>query len=366
MGTRWLVLISFLSGCDCGGSTPIDDGGTDAGGTARDASSTSDGGRDAGPADAGARDAGTDASVEPMCSAARPCRWRRATPASSPPALAWAAMAYDRARERIVLFGGAATVDGGSISGATWSWDGATWTELALAAQPSPRWTHGMVYDDARERVVLFGGQSDSAGNALDDTWEWDGSAWTEIATASAPSPRGVHGGMAYDTARERVVLRGGGTLPGRELFADTWEYDGAGWVEVEGPGPSPRVGPAMVYDPARGRTLLFGGGTWSPYFDDLWQYDGAGWTEIALDLAPPERQSGRMVFDPTRDLVVLFGGGNIGTLSDLWEWDGTEWTEIALATAPSPRCCYSYAHDTSRHETVLFGPDDETWIYGP
>jgi hypothetical protein len=136
--------------------------------------------------------------------------------------------------------------------------------------------------------------------------------------------------------------------------------------VEVEGPGPSPRVGPAMVYDPARGRTLLFGGGTWSPYFDDLWQYDGAGWTEIALDLAPPERQSGRMVFDPTRDLVVLFGGGNAGTLSDLWEWDGTEWTEIALATAPSPRCCYSYAHDTSRHETVLFGPDDETWIYGP
>ena len=71
-----------------------------------------------------------------------------------------------------------------------------------------------MAYDSARGRVVLFGGDD---GNYDDETWEWDGSVWTQRIIAG-PSPRYFHA-MAYDSGRARLVLFGG-----RDL-GDTWEY---------------------------------------------------------------------------------------------------------------------------------------------
>lgn len=361
-------------GCDCGGGgdgSPMDSGGgeRDGGPMPEDAGPGDAGPADAGPEDSGPRpvDAGPpDAGVEPMCSEAMPCSWRMATPADSPPVLAWAAMAYDIARDRMILFGGAPTIFGGTLTDRTWSWDGTTWTELFPTRRPSPRWTHGMAYDIARERIVLFGGQStDAPGGGLADTWEWDGTEWNEITTTRAPSPRGVHGAMTYDARREVIVLRGGGTLPGQPLFADTWEYDGTNWTEIPGAGPSERVGAAMVYDAAGERVLLFGGGTWSPYYDDMWSWDGTTWTDVTPMMRPTPRQSARAIFDPTRSLVVLFGGDDGSLRNDLWEWDGTSWTMLPVA-GPPPRCCYAYAHDLRRSQTVLFGgSDDQTWVYG-
>jgi hypothetical protein len=37
-----------------------------------------------------------------------------------------------------------------------------------------------LAYDRRRDRVVLFGGRR-GWPNDLNDTWEWDGSRWTEI-----------------------------------------------------------------------------------------------------------------------------------------------------------------------------------------
>ena len=37
-----------------------------------------------------------------------------------------------------------------------------------------------MAYDSARERIVLFGGRTDRSGD-LNDTWEWDGRTWTRV-----------------------------------------------------------------------------------------------------------------------------------------------------------------------------------------
>jgi hypothetical protein len=60
-----------------------------------------------------------------------------------------------------------------------------------------------MVYDAARQRVVLFGGNQVVSGT--NDTWEWDGSAWTQVADMG-PSPRWSFG-MTYDAFRQRLVL---------------------------------------------------------------------------------------------------------------------------------------------------------------
>jgi hypothetical protein len=258
----------------------------------------------------------------------------------------------------MILFGGAGSITGGGQTDRTWAWNGTTWREIVPATRPTARWTHAMAYDPEREVVVLFGGLADDGATPLDDTWEWDGSDCTEVTTASAPSPRGVHGAMTWDGARHTIVLRGGGTVPGSTVFDDTWEYDGTDWSEIPGAGPSARIAPAVAFDEVRGETVLFGGGTWSPYFDGVW-------TELSPAVSPTARQSARAVFEPTRGVVLLFGGADASLLSDLWEWDGTTWTELAV-TGPPPRCCYAFAHDRARAETVLFGgPDDSTWVYG-
>src|SRR5438552_1931523 len=71
---------------------------------------------------------------------------------------------------------------------------------------PSPRAFAAMAYDDAGKRIVLFGGQ-DSSGRR-DDTWSWDGTRWTEL---SAPGPSAREGAaMAYDPIVDALVLVGG------------------------------------------------------------------------------------------------------------------------------------------------------------
>jgi hypothetical protein len=301
-----------------------------------------------------------------MCSAAAPCTWKQASPSSSPPVLAWAAAAYDPVHDQIILFGGAPTINGGTTTDQTWAWNGTTWAQLSPANKPPARWTHGMVYDEDRQVIVLFGGlATDQVGSGLADTWEWDGTNWTQVTTANAPSPRGIHGAMAYDSVQKKVVIRGGGTFPGQTVFGDTWTYDGTNWSEVTGAGPSARVAPAIAYDKASSQLVLFGGGNWSPYYGDTWTLTGTTWSELTPTPAPSQRQSARMIYDSTRSLIVLFGGYDGSLLNDLWEWNGSAWAQVSV-TAPPPRCCFAFAHDTKRGEAVVFGgPDDQTWIYG-
>ena len=113
--------------------------------------------------------------------------WTLRAPAMSPPVLGGCAMAYDPQRGRTLLFGG----DSGILSPRddTWEWDGTTWTQQSPAAKPGPRRHHGMAYDAARRRIVLFGGYNDVTGRVLNDTWEWDGTTWTQ-ATPAVASPR--------------------------------------------------------------------------------------------------------------------------------------------------------------------------------
>jgi hypothetical protein len=123
-------------------------------------------------------------------------------------------MAYDAARQRVVLFGGG---DGrGGVFGDTWEWDGLNWAQRNTAASPTPRQDPAMVYDAARQRIVLFGGDG---GGTRADTWEWDGLNWAQRNTATSPTLRSGHA-MAYDAAHQRVVLFGG-----FGLYVDTWLY---------------------------------------------------------------------------------------------------------------------------------------------
>ena len=130
--------------------------------------------------------------------------WTRKAPDASPGPRIAHAMAYDSRRGVTVLFGG--STSGFSLLGDTWEWDGTTWTQRMVLG-PGPRFRHAMAYDSRRGVTVLFGG----VGRLfyLNDTWEWDGTTWTQRTPALSPSPR--YAPMAYDTARGVTVLFGGG-----------------------------------------------------------------------------------------------------------------------------------------------------------
>ena len=66
--------------------------------------------------------------------------------------------------------------------GDTWIREGSAWRKAAETG-PRGRYAHGMVYDRARARTVLYGGAPD--GN--DDTWEWDGTRCTRVAPSRQP-----------------------------------------------------------------------------------------------------------------------------------------------------------------------------------
>jgi hypothetical protein len=132
---------------------------------------------------------------------------------------------------------------------------------------------------------------------------------------------------IAYDSAREVVVVAGGWTEP-----TGTWEYDGERWVEpvpVEESVPQ-LLDPAMAYDSARQRTILFGGveaDSASQAASDLaWEYEGTAWTEVPAERRPRGRFCHGLAYDSARGVTVLFGGIGLDgdetvLLNDTWEY---------------------------------------------
>lgn len=271
------------------------------------------------------------------------------------------AMAFDGARQRVVLFGGDSLA--GMLYGDTWVWDGESWTQVQDIG-PSARAFHAVAYDSVRSRVVLFGGRT--GASALGDTWEWDGDDWTQVEDSGPPKRYGH--AMAFDALRQRVVLFGGHSGTGGHLN-DTWEWDGNEWVQQADTGPSARALAAMSFDSTRNRVVLFGG-VGGPTFasglalGDTWEWDGTAWTEEA-NFGPDPCLAGTLVFNGAR--CALYGG--IQSLAATpppalfarsWEWDGKHWT-ARQDMGPGPRAFHGAAFDSTRSRVVLFGGTSAT-----
>jgi len=284
------------------------------------------------------------------------------------------AMAYDEARRQIVLFSGLYCDPVCFQREETWTWDGSSWTQQHPVTSPRARQAANMVYDAARQKVVLFGGSS--GFDVYGDTWTWDGSNWTEEKPQSSP-PRRFFASMAYDAARGETVLFGGENCDGvpntgvgiggcrnRLLLGDTWVWNGTNWIQ-KNPVTSPpaKTGAAMVYDAARTNVVLFGGGLMSNdgvVSNDTWTWDGSNWTPRVVATSPPGRSHATMAYDMARGNAVLFGGGpvtnEILALSDTWVWDGAGWTQKTPATPPPARTYAAMAYDAALSKVILFG----------
>ncbi len=281
------------------------------------------------------------------------------------------ALVFDDARQRILLTGGSSPRDGGQrivYFGDTWTFDGSRWTQLDSTAAPMS----GMrLFVDAARQVRSMGGFDGAAMSVLrtlvNGTWRVDD---------SPPELRAAEPGVAYDRQRQRIVLFGG-SVDRNTMIEDTWEHDGTRWTRLGLASPPARSAHMMAYDARRNRVVMLGGigvgrGNQPPGdLGDLWEFDGAVWEERTVSGGPSPRHSAGIAYDSRRGRTVIYGGINSsGRLGDTWSWDGTRWLQLAR-TGPPPRAMGYMAYDPRRDRIVLFGgrlgwPNDaaDTWEF--
>ena len=163
-------------------------------------------------------------------------------------------LAYDARARRVVMFGGLSSDTTDRWPRSLWAWDGRTWRCLSADGPPG-RADAFLVFDVARNRLVLFGGRVFDANRRmrfLRDTWEWDGSRWTRVDSAG-PGPR-IHGAAAYDARRKAVIIHGGGGAD--SVLRDMWEWSGTEWRQRPIHTPARTVADALLPGP-RGITVL-------------------------------------------------------------------------------------------------------------
>ncbi len=309
-------------------------------------------------------------------------QWTQVSPSTVPAERANHAMTYDWNRQQTVMFSGFSRTTAVSGIGDTWVYDGNDWTEKFPVNAPSPRARCHMVYDIQRGVSVLYGGAGPASlatttpPTTAQETWEWDGTDWTQVMTPINPGDRRSYS-MAYDINRGRVVLHGG-IQSGLGAESETWEYDGRNWMLTVISAPTgPRAGAAMCFHAGLGKTVLFGGiNPFTGGFNDTWTYDGTTWTRLNISgPVPSPREDARMVYDVTRGVCVLHGGllsvsPFTTILGDTWEFDGVRWTKVG-DSVPTARVYPGMAWDMSRERLVTFGgmtsatrltTTDETW----
>jgi hypothetical protein len=348
------------------------------------------------------------------------------------------AIAYDADRGALWLFG----VGGDGYFDHLWRWDVGVpdaglidvTPSVRPAAWPRERLSPGLAYDPARRRLVLYGG---AAATYLRDLWEWDPdtSTWLDRTPANLPvngtdAPPGIVWPVAgHDASRIFADAAGGQVLrytwgsndprwawngatgtwsvvapaepprwPDSSPMAPAWNTDDGtllAWMGADvwrwSPQteawqlltaaavaavpradrdptvwPRSRVDSAAAYDRGAKRLVIFGGTTGYELLDDVWLFDpatrqisrvprpsGAGW--------PAARSGHALAYDPARGRVLLFGGSAPDARADLWAFDtgAQSWQDLtppAAGTWPPPRAGHALLLDDDRGLVVLTG----------
>ncbi len=162
-------------------------------------------------------------------------RWTPITVSGDGPGLRFGHTAvFDRARNRILVFGGAAAVNGAAVDNDVFALDlkvqPLQWARLVprTAARPPARLGHGMLYDRwprlranplSECRAILFGGESQFGSGFLNDVWHlWIDTPgkieWVPVTITNpgaTPTPRSWFGATLDDTG-VRLIVYGGAT----------------------------------------------------------------------------------------------------------------------------------------------------------
>ncbi|MEZ4521403.1 MAG: kelch repeat-containing protein [Thermomicrobiales bacterium] len=258
-------------------------------------------------------------------------RWILAEPTGNPPPARFGHNAvFDDQQQFVVIFGGQA---GSTFFNDVWIYDPVrnAWTELDPGdgdGTPLNRYgAGGALQPDGNGFYISHGFTSDGR---FDDTWLYDlqSGQWTDVTpdAGQRPSPRCLMR-MASDPDRERLLLFGGQSNTAAYL-GDFWAFDTAttSWTELEpeSGSPSPRNLYSLVRNTESGDLFLFGGASASGMLNDLWSYrvESGEWEgqEFADGVPIPARDSHDAVWLDDAGAMLVFGGrGDAGLLNDLW-----------------------------------------------
>jgi hypothetical protein len=203
--------------------------------------------------------------------------WAQLSPAGVPPAPRSACAAiYDPAGDRMLIFGGASA---GGTRNDLWALSLGgypTWEQLSPSGPlPSARSRPSGIYDPVRDQMVVFGGFD---GLYQNDTWALalgEAPAWTHLAPGGTLPPGRFGHTAIYDEARDRLVVFGGENSQVAGM-KDTWELPlgpAPTWRELAPAGskPNPRSGQVAAYDRVWDRMVMFSGFADILYSDDTW-----------------------------------------------------------------------------------------------
>lgn len=187
--------------------------------------------------------------------------------------------AVARSNTEMLVFGGIQTPAGGpeQMSAELWRLVGDTfgsWQWQPLAAGPGARWGHVALHDPAGNRMIVFGGAESLDGLSLAESrvwsYEYGAGVWSELpvkddATWRVPSPRRDH--AMVRTGSGEIFLYGG-WLGATESSDTLWRLNlavtPAEWsvVATTGPSPGPRAGHSASWDAdlLSDRLLIYGG----------------------------------------------------------------------------------------------------------
>ncbi len=257
------------------------------------------------------------------------------------------ALVYDEARDEVVQYGG--------DDGLTWTRQNGTWSIADSAGGPG---NYGsMVYDAINQRVLRF--QSPSLTGQPSELWSWNGSSW-QLQPALQPLPNVYDFAMAFDNNRGVLVLHGGRPPGTIQPVGQTWEWDGTNWTLLpQLPQPGAVYDAAMAYDPNLEAIVMAGGslGNGGLVSDFVWTWDGSNWA-LMNDRIPPRTEAG-MVFDRNRQRMVLHSGYDdyITLRRDTYEWSGSgPWVERALDLTPTIGSAIGMVSDATDVFTVING----------
>lgn len=238
--------------------------------------------------------------------------------------------AYDTANNRLIVFGGANwTANPFTPLNDVWVLTNANglggtpqWINLIPQpplGSPSPRYTSGTFYDQASNRLVIFGGCTDTSFDcttANSELWGLDnanglGGTPTWVPLVYSGGPPTVVGALAgndgYDQTRNQYILFGGRS-PGLFAHNETWVLTNANgltgtphWIQLtpENP-PSPRIGGTRIYDASTNRFIVFGG---------IGGQDQPDWSSVSNDSWVLTNADGREATAPTWIQLLPTGG---------------------------------------------------------
>lgn len=261
------------------------------------------------------------------------------------------ALVYDSVGKRLVLYGGFR--EDGTLLGDIWTFDGTDWRELKPNTRPPPRKWPAMAIDSQTGLLVMQGGRIETSQGETpsDETWVFEGGQWSR---ADTPGPPGLdHHSLVYHEANDRFILFGGWN--GKTLSGETWVFKAGEWNKLLIEGPNPRGPMGFAYHPEEKTVFLFGGKDLENFFGDLWRLDEDTWQKLE-EKGPSPRAFHGMAYDPSLEGFLVFSGRYENHLfTETWLLGKSGWQNLGDG-GPRRRGVFSLSYFAPLDTTVFYG----------